>query len=107
MDATTRRATARGGAMAAELPEHGTDWGELERELAELRREDLDWRGGRHAAYVWYASDDVERVAERAYAAFMVENSLGARVFPSLRGMEAGVVGAVAELLHGDDATAG
>jgi len=89
------------------LPERGQDWDELEQALAELRRDDLDWRGGRHAAYVWYASDDVERVAERAYAMFMVENGLGARVFPSLRWMESDVIQAVAGLLHGDEATAG
>jgi glutamate/tyrosine decarboxylase-like PLP-dependent enzyme len=93
--------------MTVSLPEQGRGWDELERAMVAMRRADLDWRGGRHAAYVWYASDDVERVAERAYAAFMVENGLGARVFPSLRQMESEVVGAVAGLLHGDEATAG
>src|SRR3712207_6563999 len=93
--------------MSHGLPEQGRSWEELERAMAAMRREDLDWRGGRHAAYVWYASDDVGRVAERAYTAFMVENGLGARVFPSLRQMEAEVIGAVAGLLHGDGSTAG
>jgi sphinganine-1-phosphate aldolase len=93
--------------MTARLPEHGRSWDDIEQAMSAMRRDDLDWRGGRHAAYVWYASDEVERVAERAYAMFMVENGLGARVFPSLRRMEADVVGAVAALLHGDDDTAG
>jgi sphinganine-1-phosphate aldolase len=93
--------------MTLRLPEQGQSWEELEQVMAVMRQDDLDWRGGRHAAYVWYASDDVEQVAERAYATFMVENGLGARVFPSLRRMEADVVGAVAGLLHGDQATAG
>ena len=93
--------------MPQGLPEHGRSWDDLERTMAAMRREDLDWRGGRHAAYVWFASDDVERVAERAYTAFMVENGLGARVFPSLRQMEAEVIAAVAGLLNGDERTAG
>lgn len=93
--------------MTARLPEHGQSWEDVEQAMTALRRDDLDWRGGRHAAYVWYASDDVEQVAERAYAMFMVENGLGARVFPSLRRMESDVVQSVAGLLHGDKATAG
>lgn len=89
------------------LPNHGIPWPDLKAELAELKRDDLDWRRGRHAAYVWHASDEVERVAQDAYAMFFTENGLGARVFPSLRRMEADVVGMVAGLLGGDATVAG
>lgn len=89
------------------LPEHGRSWEELRREMSALRRDDLDWRRGRHAAYVWYADDEVERVAAEAYTMFMVENGLGARVFPSLQRMESDVVRMVAGLVEGDDAVAG
>lgn len=93
--------------MDPNLPEHGRSWDQIETALREMRRDDLDWRRGRHAAYVWYASDEIEQVAERAYTMFMTENGLGARVFPSLRRMEAEVVGAVAGLLNGSNTAAG
>ena len=89
------------------LSEHGRAWTELAAEMAGRKREDLDWRRGRHAAYVWHASDDVEHVAQQAYAMFMTENGLGQRAFPSLRTMEADVVAMVRELLRGDERVVG
>jgi sphinganine-1-phosphate aldolase len=93
--------------MSARLPERGRSWDELSREMAELKRDDLDWRGGRHAAFVWHADETIERVAREAYALFMTENGLGLRVFPSLRRMETDVVAMVARLVGGDDAVRG
>jgi sphinganine-1-phosphate aldolase len=87
--------------MATPLPERGRPWEELARAMADLKGNDLDWRGGRHAAFVWHADDEVERVAREAYALFMTENGLGLRVFPSLRRMEADVVAMVAGLVGG------
>ena len=89
------------------LPPEGRSWPELAAALRELKRDDLDWRRGRHAAFVWHADDAVEEVAREAYALFMTENGLGLRVFPSLRRMEADVVAMVRHLLGGDAATAG
>jgi len=89
------------------LPREGRSWPELAKALRELKRDDLDWRRGRHAAFVWHADDAVEEVAREAYALFMTENGLGLRVFPSLRRMEADVVGMVCQLLGGDAATTG
>jgi glutamate/tyrosine decarboxylase-like PLP-dependent enzyme len=89
------------------LPHDGRSWPELAQTLRDLKRDDLDWRRGRHAAFVWHADDAVEEVAREAYALFMTENGLGLRAFPSLRRMEADVVGMVRDLLGGDDATAG
>lgn len=92
--------------MDDHLPAQGRPWQDLQQAMTAFKAEDLDWRRGRHAAYVWYASDEVEHVAREAYATFMAENGLGARVFPSLRRMEAGVVRMVANLLAaGPDAT--
>ena len=91
----------------ARLPREGRPWEDLEREMRELARGDLDWRRGRHAAYVWHADDAIEAVAQRAYAMFMTENGLGPRAFPSLRAMEAGVVAMVRALVDGDETVAG
>ena len=90
------------------LPEHGRRWPELAAEMAAFKRDDLDWRRGRHAAYVWHAADDVEQVAQQAYTLFMTENGLGAqRAFPSLRRMEGDVVAMVRALLRGDPQVCG
>ena len=91
----------------ARLPRDGRPWPELVRALAELKRGDLDWRRGRHAAFVWHADEAVEAVARDAYALFMTENGLGLRVFPSLRRMESDVVAMVRSLLGGDADAAG
>jgi sphinganine-1-phosphate aldolase len=91
----------------ARLPERGRPWDELAREMTDLKRDDLDWRGGRHAAFVWHADEAVEKVAREAYALFMTENGLGLRVFPSLRRMENDVVAMVAGLVGGDEAVRG
>ncbi len=89
------------------LPREGRSWPELAQTLRDLKREDLDWRRGRHAAFVWHADEAVEQVAREAYALFMTENGLGLRVFPSLRRMEGDVVAMVRHLLGGDAATTG
>jgi sphinganine-1-phosphate aldolase len=89
------------------LPREGRSWPELAQALRELKRDDLDWRRGRHAAFVWHADDAVEGVAREAHALFMTENGLGLRVFPSLRRMEADIVEMVRHLLDGDAATTG
>lgn len=56
--------------------------------LAEMRAADNDWRGGRSALHVYWAGDDVQQVAARAYAMFMNGNALAPRAFPSLKRME-------------------
>jgi sphinganine-1-phosphate aldolase len=93
--------------MTARLPERGRSWSELAREMTDLKRDDLDWRRGRHAAFVWHADEAVETVAREAYALFMTENGLGMRVFPSLRRMESDVVAMVANLVGGDASVVG
>jgi glutamate/tyrosine decarboxylase-like PLP-dependent enzyme len=72
-----------------------------------LKARDLDWRRGRHAAYVWHADDGVEEVARAAHALFMTENGLGLRAFPSLARMEQDVVAIVADLAGTADGVVG
>ncbi len=93
--------------MSASMPSQGRPWPEVRAEMLALKGRDLDWRGGRHAAYVWHAWDDVEEVAREAYALFMTENGLGMRVFPSLQEMESAVVQMVAALAEGGPEVSG
>src|SRR5262245_19525940 len=90
-----------------QLPERGRPWEDLRRDLARFRRRDLDYRRGRQAAFVWYADPEVEAVARKAYAMYMVENGLGLRAFPSLARMEAETLAIVRGLLGGDGEDAG
>ena len=72
-----------------------------------MRANDLDWKHGRHGAYVWYANDELEDVLREAFGMFLVENGLGMRAFPSIARMENEVLSMVRGLLGGDDETAG
>lgn len=92
--------------MTLELAESGRPWSEIRAEMVKMRGSDLDWRNGRHGAYVWYATDDLEDVLREAFGMFMVENGLGIRVFPSIGRMEREVLGTVQGLLSGGDETA-
>lgn len=89
-----------------EMPDRGRNWDELRTEMTEMRKDDLDWRNGRHGAFVWFAGDELEEVVREAYAMFLVENGLGVKVFPSIGRMEFETLAMVRSLLHGDDETA-
>lgn len=93
--------------MGKTLPEVGRSWAELRGEMAAMREGDLDWRHGRHGAYVWYADDELEHVLSEAFSMFMVENGLGIRVFRSIQRMEGEVLATVQGLLHAPEGAAG
>ncbi len=93
--------------MSTPLPDKGRPWSELKAEMSAMRTGDLDWRRGRHGAYVWYAHDDLEHVLAEAFSLFMVENALGIRVFQSIGRMEREILDFVAGLLHAPGEAAG
>ena len=93
--------------MPSRLPATGRPWEALAAEMEAMREHDLDWRNGRHGAYVWYAGEALESVLASAYTMFMVENGLGIRVFPSIERMEREVLECVQGLLHAPDGAAG
>jgi sphinganine-1-phosphate aldolase len=93
--------------VIAAMPERGRAWPELRAEMQAMRERDLDWRRGRHGAFIWYADEDLESVLQEAYSLFLVENGLGVRVFPSLSRMERDVLAAVSWLLSGQNEDAG
>ena len=89
------------------LPAVGTPWPALETRMRALATADVDWRAGRTAVYVFNAGEDIEAVQKAAYAAFMAENGLGPAAFPSLKQMEAEVIGYGLSLLHAPDGADG
>lgn len=84
------------------LPEQGTPWPELQAELKEAGRHDVDWRGGRVPMFIHHAGDDVLDVAKQAYLMYFSENGLGLHAFGSLQRFEAEVVEMGLALLNGD-----
>ncbi|MFM7411379.1 MAG: pyridoxal phosphate-dependent decarboxylase family protein, partial [Actinomycetota bacterium] len=75
--------------------------------LAELRAADIDWRNGRVFSLTYLATPEALELSERAYAMYAGENALNVAAFPSLRRMQAEVLGFVSELFHAPDGSAG
>jgi sphinganine-1-phosphate aldolase len=90
-----------------EFPQKGRPREELFSELRSLKSGDSDWKNGRMFSLVFNPGDDTSRVAEEAYALFMVENGLSPFAFPSLLKMETEVASMMADLFHGDSDTVG
>ncbi len=89
------------------MPETGTDWDTLKREMQKRGANDVKWRDGKTAVYVFNAGLDVECVQKEAYALFQSENGLGPAAFPSLKQMEDEVVANGLALLHAPAGAAG
>jgi glutamate/tyrosine decarboxylase-like PLP-dependent enzyme len=89
------------------LPETGTGWPKLQAQMLDLAQGDVRWRDGKAAVYLFNAGADIEQVQKEAYALFQSENGLGPAAFPSLKRMEAEVVGFGLDLLHGPDGASG
>jgi sphinganine-1-phosphate aldolase len=93
--------------MRAVLPDHGTDWPTLRARMQALAGDDVRWREGKTAVYVFNAGPEVEQVQKEAYALFMSENGLGPAAFPSLKRMEVEVIDFGLGLLHAPDGANG
>ena len=93
--------------MRCPLPERGADWAGLKAQMLDYASGDVRWREGKTAVYVFNAGLEIEQVQKEAYALFMSENGLGPAAFPSLKRMEAEVVGFGLQLLHGPEGAAG
>lgn len=78
--------------MRKTMPESGLQAAEIKKALDGMAENDVDWRHGRAAVYVFFAGDDVYEVAKHAYTRFMSENGLGPAAFPSMKRMEEEVV---------------
>ncbi len=93
--------------MGTTLPQTGRPWPDIEDEMHARGAGDAAWRDGRTAVYVFNAGEEVAEVQKRAYAAFMSENGLGPKAFPSLAQMERDVIAMALDLLHGPDGATG
>ncbi len=82
------------------IPEKGSSWEEVREALIRVGRDDVDWRDGRTAVYVFNPGEDVMQVAKDAYALYQSENGLGLAAFPSLKEMEQDVVNMGLRLLN-------
>lgn len=86
--------------MTIAMPEQGRAWDTLKIDMIERGRDDVKWREGKTAVYVFNAGEDVARVQKEAYTMYMSENGLGPLAFPSLKKMEDEVIGMGLNLLH-------
>jgi sphinganine-1-phosphate aldolase len=68
---------------------------------------DSDWHEGRLFGLIYYAGQEVEEMARKAYASCMFENALSPLDFPSLLKMETEFVSMAGTLFGGDEETAG
>jgi glutamate/tyrosine decarboxylase-like PLP-dependent enzyme len=93
--------------MRTTLPERGTEWTTLRKELLEQGKDDVDWRNARTAVYVFNAGEDVLAVAKEAYSLYQSENALGPAAFPSLKRMESEVVDMGLSLLQAPEDACG
>ena len=89
------------------LPRAGRSAEDVLARLHTLQAHDVDWHAGRAFSLAYHAGDDVLAVGKEAHARYLSTNALNPAAFPSLRTLQAEVVGAVADLLHGGAEAAG
>lgn len=76
-------------------------------ELGAKRHADVDWAAGRSFGMVYDGGPSVHEVAQRTSAAFLHENALNTKAFPSLGSIQSEVVRWTAGLLHGPASASG
>ncbi|MEM7019326.1 MAG: aspartate aminotransferase family protein [Pseudomonadota bacterium] len=90
-----------------QLPKEGLAADDILQQLDTMKSEDVDYAGGRVFSLAYSAGEDVNDLAKAAHNRFLSANGLNMQAFPSLRRMQAEVVGMVADLLHGGNEAAG
>jgi len=94
--------------MRASLPLTGRSRDDLRAHMQSLRADDINWRDGRAAQYMFKATDDVMAVGSEAFMEFFNENTLGARrAFGSVRHMEEEVIEMGLSLFHAPGSSLG
>lgn len=90
-----------------QIPDEGREWEDIRAEMQASASDDVAWREGKTAVYVFNAGDDVHTVQRDAYGLFISENGLGPLAFPSLARMEKNVVAMALGLLNAPAGAAG
>ena len=90
-----------------EMPQAGRPVDDVLADLVAKRTADARWADGRTFGLVYDGGPSVHEVAERATAAFLHENALNIRAFPSLGEIQNEVVAWTAALLHAPPTAAG
>lgn len=84
------------------LCEKGLPWEDIEKALTAYPRDDNDWGRGRLPLYVFYANDEISKIAKKSYLMVFTDNSLGARDLPSVAKPEPEVLSMVIQILNRD-----
>ena len=86
------------------FPEHGLSKDQILEALAAKRVNDARWQDGKTFGMVYDGGPSVHEVAEAVAVEFLHENALNTNAFPSLGQIQSEVVGACADLFHGETA---
>ncbi len=89
------------------LPRQGLPSEEVLRQLAALKQDDQDWRGGRVFSLVYSAGDEVHELLQNALSLYSAENGLNVLAFPSIGTMQHDIVRITASLLGADEPSSG
>lgn len=89
------------------MPAEGRQWDDVKADLLDRGSNDVNWREGKTAVYVFNAGEEISQFQKEAYTAYMSENGLGPAAFPSLAKMEADVIAMALGLLHGPEGATG
>ena len=89
------------------FPYESTDSHTIFSNMDELKKRDGNWKEGKTWSLVYYAGEEITKVAEEAYLKFFHANALNPTVFNSLRQFENDILSMAADLFHGDEETAG
>jgi len=74
------------------LPQAGSSWSLLKKQLDDAKRGDYKWQEGRMALYVYWLDEQLGQVAQEASSMFFMENGLGRKAFPSVQLLEGEVI---------------
>ncbi len=89
------------------IPDKGLSATSIIDHLKALKQNDVPWKSGRVLAYVYEPSSETKEVCQESYKMYLSENGLDPTAFPSLLQLETELVAMAADLLNGDDKTAG
>ncbi len=89
------------------MPKQGMSKEALLERLHSLKQGDAKWHGGRMFGLIYDAGPELEELARDVYSIFLFENGLSPIAFPSLLRMENEFIAMAADLMSGDERTAG